>query len=160
MGGAGDDNIQVAGAIANVAWLYGESGNDRLNAGNGGSLLIGGDGADQLTGGGGRDILIGGEGADRLLGNSNDDILIAGLTNFDGRAVAGHEDFWCGVLAEWNGGDLFGARVANLRLRLLPEVVDDVFADAIDFLNGSSGDDWLIYKSGEDKVSGQQEAAN
>ncbi len=51
-GGAGDDNIQIAGAITNVVWLYGDAGNDRLNAGNGGSLLIGGDGDDILIGGG------------------------------------------------------------------------------------------------------------
>ena len=61
-GGAGDDNIQIAGAITNPCWLYGDAGNDRLNAGNGGSLLIGGDGNDQLIGGSGRDVMIGGAG--------------------------------------------------------------------------------------------------
>src|SRR5205807_8634418 len=87
-GGNGDDNIQIAGAIANPVWLYGDAGNDRLNAGNGGSLLIGGDGDDQLLGGNGRDLMIGGEGADRLVGNSGDDILIAGLTTQDGRTTS------------------------------------------------------------------------
>src|SRR4029079_11841275 len=52
-GGAGDDNIQIAGAVGNPAWLYGDAGSDRLNAGNGGSLEIGGDGDDELLGGGG-----------------------------------------------------------------------------------------------------------
>ena len=59
-GQAGDDDIQVAGAIRQQVWLYGDAGNDRLNAGNGGSLLIGGAGNDQLIGGGGRDVMIGG----------------------------------------------------------------------------------------------------
>ena len=76
-GGAGDDNIQIAGAITNPCWLYGDVGNDRLNAGNDGSLLIGGDGNDQLIGGSGRDVMIGGAGADNLMGNSDDDILVA-----------------------------------------------------------------------------------
>jgi hypothetical protein len=39
-------------------------------------------------------------------------------------------------------------------------VVDDLFGDQIDFLNGSAGDDWLIFTLGEDKVTGQAEAAN
>src|SRR6185369_3589711 len=95
MAGAGDDNVQIAGAVANPVWLYGEAGNDRLNAGNGGSLLIGGEGDDDLTGGNGRDVLIGGEGADKLNGNGNDDILVAGLTTKDSRSTAGHDEFWC-----------------------------------------------------------------
>ncbi len=159
-GGAGDDNIQIAGAILNPAWLYGEAGNDRLNAGNGGSLLIGGDGNDQLLGGGGRDVMIGGEGADNLVGNSDDDILIAGLTEEDSRTSAGHDEFWCQVLHEWNSGDSFALRVQTLHPVLFPVVHDDHFADAVDFLNGAAGDDWLLFTSGEDKVAGQAEATN
>jgi uncharacterized delta-60 repeat protein len=170
-GGAGDDEIHFAGAIANPGWLYGDAGNDKLNAGNGGSLLIGGDGNDDLKGGNGRDIMIGGQGADKILGNSNDDILVAGLTTKDDRASTNHDKFWCDVLAEWTSNNSFAKRVQNLRNGaggnahngssfLLPNVVDDTFADQIDFLNGSSGDDWLIFLAGEDKVVGQTEAAN
>ena len=159
-GGDGDDNIQIAGAITNPVWLYGDAGNDRLNAGNGGSLLIGGDGNDQLLGGGGRDIMIGGEGADSLVGNSNDDILVAGYTTKDVRTSSGHEKFWCDVFKEWNSSNSFATRVVNLRQPLLPEVIDDMFADAIDFLNGSAGDDWLIFTAGEDKVAGKAEQSN
>src|SRR4029453_6973413 len=82
-GGDGNDEIQIIGSIANPAWLYGDAGNDRLNAGNSGSLLIGGDGDDRLSGGSGRDVLIGGQGADNLLGNSADDILVASSTTKD-----------------------------------------------------------------------------
>jgi autotransporter-associated beta strand protein len=159
-GGNGNDDIQIAGAITNIAWLYGDAGNDRLNAGNGGSLLVGGDGNDQLLGGSGRDVMVGGEGADRLIGNSSDDILIAALTTMDSRSVAGHEGFWCSLLSQWRNGDSFDARVGSLRPQLLAKVVDDLFADEVDFLNGSAGDDWLIFTVGEDKVAGQQEAIN
>ena len=159
-GGDGDDNIQIAGAILNPVWLYGDRGNDRLNAGGGGSLLIGGDGSDQLLGGGGRDIMIGGEGADNLVGNSNDDILVAGYTTKDLRASVNHEEFWCDVLKEWKSSRSFAERVANLRPSLLPQVIDDVFADSIDFLNGSAGDDWLIFAAGEDRVAGKAEMSN
>jgi Bacterial Ig domain/RTX calcium-binding nonapeptide repeat (4 copies) len=172
-GGAGNDNIHLAGSIANPAWLYGEDGNDQLNNGAGGGLLIGGNGNDQLTGGSGRDIMVGGQGADKLVGNANDDILIAGYTTKDDRASAGHEHFWCDVLEEWNSTNSFSDRVDNLRgpatqkpnahngaSYLLPEVRDDNSADDIDMLQGSSGNDWFIYKIGEDKVVGQQEASN
>jgi Ca2+-binding RTX toxin-like protein len=170
-GRTGDDNIQIAGSISNLVWLYGDAGNDRLNAGNGGSLLIGGDGNDQLLGGNGRDIMIGGEGADSLVGNSNDDILVAGYTTKDSRASAGHEEFWCHVLKEWNSLNSFAVRVQNLKdglggnahndgAFLLPNVREDISADAIDFLNGSAGEDWLIVLAGEDKVSGKSEATS
>ena len=159
---AGNDDIQVAGGVTHQAWLYGDSGNDRLNAGNGGSLLFGGDGNDQLIGGGGRDIMIGGNGADSLLGNGNDDILVAGYTHKDDRALADHDAFWRAVVAEWNSASLFASRVQNLKVPggLLPQVVDDCFDDEMDFLNGSGGDDWLIYALGEDKVTGHIEASN
>jgi hypothetical protein len=39
-------------------------------------------------------------------------------------------------------------------------VVDDLFVDDIDFLNGSSGDDWLIFLDGEDQIVGQIEASH
>jgi hypothetical protein len=155
MARSGDDNVQVEGSIAQMCWLYGEAGDDRLNAGAGGSLLIGGDGNDQLLGGNGRDVMIGGQGADRLIGNANDDILIAGFTTKDERDSASHEEFWCEVLHEWNRADSFTTRVSNLSTTLLPVVRDDYFADEIDFLNGGAGDDWLIFNSGEDKVTGQ-----
>jgi extracellular elastinolytic metalloproteinase len=160
-GGDGNDNIQIAGSINLPAWLYGEAGNDRLNAGNGGSLLLGGDGNDELIGGGGRDVMIGGNGADNLIGNANDDILVAGYTLKDDRAI--NNAFWSAVLTEWNSLiDDFSTRVQKLRGvgGLTPQVVDDLFGDQIDFLNGSSGDDWLIFAIGEDKVAGKAEAAN
>ena len=39
-------------------------------------------------------------------------------------------------------------------------MVDDLIVDDINFLNGSAGNDWLIFANGEDKVAGQTEASN
>jgi len=171
VGGDGDDDIHVAGGVANSVWLYGDAGNDRLNAGNGGSLIIGGTGNDVLLGGGGRDILIGGEGADTLTANGNDDILVAGLTDFDSRTTAGHEEFWCNVWSEWTSANSFATRVQNLRdgtggnthnngSFLFPNVVDDLMAGSIDTLIGGAGSDWLLFEAGEDNVTGPAEASN
>lgn len=170
LGLAGNDNIQIAGAISNSVWLYGDEGDDRLNAGNvspGGNLLFGGDGNDDLLGGNGRDILIGGQGADKITANADDDILIAGLTTHDVRNSVAHEEFWCNVLHEWTELDPFATRVNRLRIgsghtgaNLLASVLDDNSVNQIDQLQGSSGNDWFLLKSGEDKITGQTEATN
>lgn len=167
-GGDGNDVIQVAGSINLSAWLYGDGGDDLLNAGNaspGGNLLFGGDGNDALQGGSGRDIMIGGQGADKLTGNANDDILIAGLTTFDLRSAPGHDNFWSHVIQKWTDINVeFLDRVYGLRTatgaNLLASVMDDSTADQIDMLQGSSGNDWFLFKAGEDKVVGQTEFIN
>jgi hypothetical protein len=177
LAGAGDDNVQVAGAIDNSVWLYGEAGNDRLDAGNDGThgnLLIGGDGNDELNGGGGRDVMIGGQGADKLIGNANDDILVAGFTTKDKRTDAGHDEFWCDVVVEWNSSNTFQNRVHNLKNDGLSTQAghngtsylnsttlrDDNSIDQIDMLNGSSGNDWYLYQGGEDKIVGESSLEN
>lgn len=160
---AGNDWIQVAGGVTIPVWLYGDEGDDRLNAGNAGSLLFGGDGNDELTGGNGRDVLIGGEGADKLNGNGGDDLLIAGSTSKDASDSDDHNAFWSAVLAEWNSpGKDSSSRVAKLKDSggLFPEVIDDLFDDQMDLLNGAAGEDWLIFALGEDKVAGKAEASN
>jgi Ca2+-binding RTX toxin-like protein len=160
VGGDGNDDIQIAGSISNPAWLYGDAGDDKLNAGGGNSLMIGGDGSDQLTGGSGRDVIIGGKGADKLVGNAGDDLLVAGSITKDERSAAGHEEFYCDLLMEWASTNLFSARVQYLRSYLLPNVQDDGASDEVDFLQGSSGNDWLVFADGEDKVVGQSGAVN
>jgi Ca2+-binding RTX toxin-like protein len=173
--GAGNDSVHLAGSVGNSAWIYGEAGDDQLNAGNvtsgHGNLLIGGKGRDQINGGSGRDVMIGGDGGDKVVGNPGDDILVAGYTLKDDRAAAGHEPFWCDVMDEWGSTNAFAQRVNNLRNGsggaahngtsfLLPQVRDDGDFDEVDNLNGSSGDDWFIVATGEDKVAGQAEASN
>ena len=85
------------------------------------------------------------------------------------RTAPGHGEFRCEVLKEWNSTNTFAARVQNLRdgsggnahnggVFLLRTVRDDISVGVIDFLNGSSGEDWLIYSADEDKVSGRTEA--
>jgi Ca2+-binding RTX toxin-like protein len=116
-GYAGNDMIQVAGAVFNEAWLYGDSGDDWLNLGNGGGIAFGGDGNDFLLGGNSRDVLVGGDGADRLVGNSDDDLLIAATSVYDDRfAVPTHEAAWCAIYHEWKRTDhSYEQRVANIR---------------------------------------------
>ena len=115
--------------------------------------------------------MIGGNGADKLIGNSDDDVLVGGLTIYDTRSSSGHEEFWCDILHEWNSTTLFSVRVQNLRdgtggdrhngnSFLLPSVRDDLAPDAVDFLNGTAGNDWLIFLMTEDKVTGGEVTDN
>jgi PKD domain/RTX calcium-binding nonapeptide repeat (4 copies) len=166
-GQAGDDDLAVAGSIANPAWLFGDSGNDRLKGGAGPNVLEGGTGDDILTGGTGRDLLIGGDGVDQLTGTAGDDILIDGLTAFDDK-----EDALCAIMAEWTSSRSYADRVANLRgLGSGPRLNGDfflksagpgatVFEDgSADQLTGSSGLDWYFSGLGDviiDQHSGEQ----
>jgi Ca2+-binding RTX toxin-like protein len=168
-GGAGNDLVQATGAVNVVTWMYGEDGNDALNLGNGGGFAFGGDGNDQINGGSGRDVLVGGEGADRIVSNPGDDILISAITRFGNRFSAGHEEAWRAIYNEWTSGRTFRQRVDNLRagsgtstrlngsFYLNDSTVDDDAAPDLigsqDVLTGASGEDWFIYKAGEDKVT-------
>ena len=163
---AGFDIVNVAGGVDHSAWVYGDDGNDLLNLGNGGGIAFGGAGNDAVMGGNGRDILVGGEGADLLVANPGDDILISAVTLFDDRfSRPAHQDAWAHLSAEWNSGRTFGERVNNLRNGSGPAgrlngsyflndgtIDDDAAQDSIDLLVGSSGEDWYVYKFGEDRV--------
>jgi Ca2+-binding RTX toxin-like protein len=142
-GGAGDDDIQVAGGLTLSAWLCGGAGNN---------VLVGGAGDDQLLGGGGQNLLIGGLGADTLNRNGGDDLLIAGTTAFDTNEAA-----LAAVLAEWTSGRDYATRAANLRgTGSGPRANGDFFLkasgpdvtvyndDAVDVLQEASGTDWFF----------------
>ena len=166
-GYAGNDSLQVAGAVANASWLYGDGGADTLDLGNGGGIAFGLAGSDTVQGGGGRDILVGGDGADRIAGDAGDDILISSMTAYDDRfAASAHENAWCGMYDECNSERAFAQRVDNLRdgsgtpmrangvYRLNDStIMNDLAADQVDVLTGKSGDDWYLYNSG-DKATG------
>jgi Ca2+-binding RTX toxin-like protein len=183
-GYGGNDSITLAGAVRNMAWLYGDDGNDTLNLNNGGGIAFGGNGNDQILGGDGADILIGGQGADSIVGNAGDDIFCAGYTNYDDRfsATSHHADAWARMQKEWARTDLVTTSKAGdssytsyeQRIDHLGGVFaggqngsyvlnnstiqDDDALDAIDVLHGGSGDDWFLWTKGEDKVTGMSSA--
>lgn len=162
---AGDDEVHVAGGIGVSAWLYGDSGNDRLKGGQGDDLLVGGEGNDLLSGGQGRDLLIGGLGSDWLIGNADDDLLIAAATAWDA-----HDTALGAILDEWSRPDqAYAQRVEHLRLggglngaftlnadpsRGPVTVFDDQAADR---LTGSAGRDWFFANVDGDGIPGAKD---
>ncbi|HKB02490.1 MAG TPA: PKD domain-containing protein, partial [Gemmataceae bacterium] len=156
-GQAGDDDIKLAGSIANDAWLYGGAGNDVLMGGAGNNVALGEDGDDTLLGSLGRNLLIGGAGADKLIGRPGDDILVGGSTTHDANETA-----LLAIMAEWTSGADYQTRIAHLRgttpgglngsyVLDAATVIDDL---APDRLHGSGGLDWFFTGVG-DVVSSQ-----
>jgi len=166
---AGDDRIHFAGSVAQPATVFGGDGDDDINGANGGIIAVGGDGNDVLMGGNGRDLLVGGRGADRIIGNAGDDILVAGYTAYDADRPffangAGYE----AAAAVWRRADLsYAQRVAGLNgeaplthwvLKASgpgQTVFDDGNVDALDTLQGSSGQDWFIVNGTGDRITDQ-----
>lgn len=162
-GQAGNDELKADGNVTQDAWLYGHTGNDRLQGGAGNDVLFGGLGDDRLLGKRGRDLLIGGLGADRIIGNSGDDLLIAGYTIYDDDDPA-LED----IMRVWTDGGLsYSERVE----RLDGDGTDDAAFDAAlteltvhdddeeDKLTGASGENWLLADS-DDLVTGLAAASS
>jgi PKD repeat protein len=154
-GQAGNDNIQLAGAIRIPAWLDGGEGNDRLHGAKGNDVLRGGPGDDDLNGQQGDDVLIGGEGADHILGGPGNDLMIAGTTAYDA-----NEPALFAIVGVWGGGGTVAARVSNLRTSATvplalggsnPTVFDD---GAADVLNGTSGGGWIFADPTQDTIAG------
>lgn len=84
-GGAGNDNLNLGGLLADVsAVVAGGDGRDTIRGGRGNDTLDGGLGNDAIFGNNGNDILRGDQGNDTLNGGNGDDILLSGddvLTN-------------------------------------------------------------------------------
>jgi VCBS repeat-containing protein len=150
----GGDWLQVAGGVTPPLTAFGGTGNDRLKAGGGASILVGGDGDDILLGGAGRDVLVGGRGADLIGGNGADDLLVAGYTRFDANVAA-----LSLVRAEWVSERSLVDRVANLSgtgtggangaavLTTLEGERTTYDDDSEDRLTGDAGNDWFVFNS-------------
>src|SRR5206468_870101 len=64
---AGNDDIQIASGVLFQTVLYGATGDDRLKGGGAKNIELGCDGNDTLNAGNLGDLLIGGLGADRIV---------------------------------------------------------------------------------------------
>ncbi len=147
----GDDHANIAGVVSKPVILDGGTGDDHLNGGGRGNIILGGPGEDKLIGGSSRDILVGGLDKDDLVAQNGEDILIGGWTVYDNDIFQ-----WRtldALLAEWMSGRTFAQRTANILgglgpilgsgQRLTPD--ETVFDDqAIDQLNGGPNADWFF----------------
>ena len=147
----GQDHANIAGNVSKPVILDGGPGDDHLNGGGRGNIILGGPGNDKLIGGSGRDILIGGLGKDDLGGQQGEDILIGGHTAYDNDIFQWRS--LNALLQEWMSGRDFPTRTSNLlngtgpilvsSQRLAPSqtVFDDL---TVDQLNGGPSADWFF----------------
>jgi Ca2+-binding RTX toxin-like protein len=80
----GDDGDDLLEAIGGAFSLFGGLGADTLAVWEdwvANDLLDGGEGADRLNAGAGDDTLMGGGGADTLIGGAGDDMVLVGTTS-------------------------------------------------------------------------------
>jgi uncharacterized repeat protein (TIGR01451 family) len=147
-GRAGDDHITISPHLSQPAIVFGASGDDKLIAGAGNSVLSGGDGRDHLIAGTGRNILIGGKHSNTLDGTKGENLLIGASTSHDTHQVALEL-----LLAEWSRSDAgYSTRIDHLR-GTLPGVLNDVYKltpdsavdnGSVDSLMGGLGEDWFF----------------
>lgn len=163
--GDGDDQIDVI--TLNNGYIYGEGGNDTINASwgaeriegglgddvifanRGNDTVYGGDGADEIHGGlnddylagdNGDDLIYGDEGNDRILGGSGNDTLYGGLGN---DTIYGHADN--DTIYGDGGRDIINAGDGD-------DVVNG--GDWHDLIYGGNGDDVLNGDAGNDELRG------
>lgn len=86
----GNDRIQLR-RIATDVTVDGGAGDDRIQSGSGGDLLIGGAGDDRIDGGAGQDDIDGGAGDDRLTGGPDADFVLGGAGNDRLRGSTGED---------------------------------------------------------------------
>ncbi len=104
-GGPGNDVLTSSNNAASLLW--GDDGDDTLNAGTAGITLRGGAGNDTLNGGSANDTLLGGAGNDTLYGNGGNDGLTGGAGD-DTLSGGANDDTY--YFASYSGNDtLLGA---------------------------------------------------
>lgn len=159
-GNGGNDTIN-AGAGNDSA--SGDAGNDLVNGADGNDLLSGGSGNDTLQGGQGQDILMGGRGDDSIVGGDDADTIIGGRGNDRIDGQNGNDEVWAdegtdrvhgGSGDDWlSAGDNTGFSVDGM----WGEGGNDTLFgnDHSDLLNGGQGDDMLIGGNGDDYLFGE-----
>lgn len=145
-GGDGDDTIRVT--ITGNDELYGEAGDDTIEAGNGDDTVYGGIGGDSIIGEGGNDTLYGGDGDDTIDGGYGDDTIYG--DNVYGESGNTGDD----ILSGGNGDDLIYGNDGNDTLNGNGDNDRLYGGNGNDTLNGNSGSDQLFGQDGVDTLNG------
>ncbi len=148
MAGGGNDRVIVTSAVQAKADLYGEAGNDYLQADDRGCRLYGGPGNDTLVAGLGQDVLSGGPGIDKADYSAR---TTAVKVTLDGKAndgAPGERDNVMADVENVTGGSGNDCLVGNAARNTL------IGGDGNDTLIGGAGDDVLVGGAGSDSMVG------
>jgi len=135
--GGGNDTVFInrdafnGNEVQEICLIYGEAGNDSIEAGNLADTVYGGDGLDSLYGFAGADKMYGGIGNDKLYGGDSDDLL---------RGEDGDDS----LLGEGGADDAYGGNG-----------YDTIFGGADNDTLGGDGDaDCITGDGGNDSMTG------
>ncbi|MBY0422732.1 MAG: hypothetical protein K2Q06_10550, partial [Parvularculaceae bacterium] len=165
----------TSGAATNQAdVIFGGTGNDSINAGNGDDVVYGGSGNDTLSGGNGNDVLFGGSGNDSLSGGNGNDVLNGGagadtLSGGNGTDTISYAGSSAGVTINLGTGAASGGDAQGDTFSSIENVTGSSFNDSLtgdgganilhggggnDFIDGGAGNDTLWGGSGNDSLYG------
>ena len=175
-----DGDFDVIGITSNT--IYGDAGNDSIDAaagndtvfgGTGDDTVLGNTGDDRLYGGAGNDTLIGGSGVDTAYGGDGDDLIDDEPGAFNGTSAdsfyggAGRDTIYTGggddLAYGGSGGDLLNGEDGNDRLfgdggddLIFGDLGNDTLygGDGNDALYGGDGVDNMMAGDGDDTVDG------
>lgn len=153
-GQGGNDHIEVDPSVLIPAMIFAGTGNDRIQTGDGNTVVVGGTGNNHIEGGAGRDILIGGVGNTHIDANNSQSIVIAGTTAYGQNAEA-----YLALESEWTSADSLQTRVSALEAgvgtkgNLFALNAQTVFANGDNnHLQGGSGLDWFFADLNTDTI--------
>jgi Ca2+-binding RTX toxin-like protein len=157
-GDDGNDTLN-AGAAGNVIIAHGGSGNDTFTGGSGDDHLFGDSGNDQLIGGAGNDVINGGTGDDRLWGNAGNDTFIggAGADVFAGGGGFDTVDYSAtvdGVHVDLTLNDASGPDAAGDTFNSIENLIGSAFGDT---LTGNFAGNVLTGGAGNDTLDGREQ---
>jgi Ca2+-binding RTX toxin-like protein len=121
--------------------IHGLDGDDALFGGDGNDILLGGNGTDLLDGGVGADVMEGGEGNDTYYVDDSADIIVESEELFDTDIVYVYASYFDVGSAEVEQIYYSGAGAGTL-----------IGSDSDNFINSSTGNDWLEGKGGNDWI--------
>ena len=155
--GSSGDNTFELGDGADVA--YGLAGNDTIKGEGGNDDLDGGDGNDTIDGGAGNDTIRGGAGTNTLRGGDGDDVFIggAGADLFNGQQgfdIASYEFSTAGVKVSLDGGVVHTGDAVGDTLSVQVDTGQGVVTVYLEGIRGSNFDDTLDGSSNADRLEG------
>ncbi|MEM7062639.1 MAG: calcium-binding protein [Cyanobacteria bacterium P01_B01_bin.77] len=154
-GNSGNDIIQIINSPDGVtadSSLFGDQGDDNVQAGAGNDLACGGQGNDTVRGGTGNDFVCGDDGADEVYGEDGDDTVDGGDGNDSAHGGLGDD-----AVSGGSGNDnVYGGSGEDVLLGDSSFINSDELAISSesdggnDFLDGGDGDDLLLGEWGDD----------
>lgn len=156
-GFAGDDSLIAPTNHAYETYdsIYGDSGDDYIDAGYGNDTIVGGLGNDTLRGNKGNDVIYGGAGEDNIIGGDGNDRIYGGMGNDTIDGSVSHDIIYGeqgdDILIDYAGSNILYGGEGNDTITI---VASPAYVGESNILDGGEGDDILTANYGDDRLYG------